>query len=1033
MIPGSRLNNVKLLIAAICLSSLAQPGLAQPIDFTRDIRPILSDKCFACHGPDAKHRKAKLQLDDKANVFAERDGYSIIVPGKPSASELFALLTAEDEEERMPPKKFGKELTDKEIGLIKQWIEEGATWQRHWSLEPTKAAAAPKTKNTTWARSDIDRFILEKLESKGLRPQAEADKRTLIRRVTFTLTGLPPSPDEIRAFLADDRLGAYEKLVDRLLASPHYGEHIGRYWLDAARYGDTHGLHLDNYREMWAYRDYVINAFNSNISYKQFTIEQLAGDLLPTPTQAQLIATGFNRAHVTTSEGGSIAEEVYVRNVVDRVSTTGTVFMGVTLGCAVCHDHKFDPFTQKDFYSLFAYFNSLAANPLDGNKKDHAPVIKVATPEQKQQLADAQSKLAAINKQIETKLATVTYTEPPKSEVVVKTPKTHEPFLWIDDALPAGTKKEGGWSFVSDIKHSGAKSSTRTAKGLSQHFFTGAAVPLNVGKGDKLFAHVYLDPKNPPKQIMLQFNDGTWEHRAYWGGNHIPWGGDGGPGRRPMGKLPEPGKWTRLEVDAAHVGLKPGAKINGWAFTQFDGKVHWDTAGIVTKTPQGGPTFDVNSLASWSEAQRNLAKPNLPAPVAAAIKVEPAKRNANQQKLVREHFLSAVYPKTKSEFAPQIKEITTLEKQIAQIEKAFPTTLVWKEMPKPKPAFVLNRGEYDQKGDPVKRRTPASLPAMKKDWPANRLGLAYWLTDPSNPLTARVAVNRFWQQCFGIGLVESAEDLGSQGTLPSHPELLDWLAVKFVESDWNIKALMKQLVTSASFRQRSHVSPALFKEDPRNRLLARGPRFRMDAEMIRDQALASSGLLNRKVGGPSVKPPQPLGLWFAVGYSGSNTVRFKKDSGPEKIYRRSVYTFWKRTSPPPQMDILDAPSREACRVRRERTNTPMQALMLLNDPQYVEAARALATRTVKEAGKDDQARARFMVEWVTSRQPSQADLADILRAHTGHLADYKADVAAAKQLIQVGESKPDTTLDPAELAAWTLTANLVLNLDASLN
>jgi mono/diheme cytochrome c family protein len=831
------------------LSTAPVRAAEEVVNFNHDIRPILSDNCFSCHGPDDKQRKAKLRLDT-------RDGAArVLVPGKSAASTLIERITAEDANVRMPPAKSGKRLTAQQIGLLRKWIDQGAKYAEHWAFVPPTRPVVPPIRNPQSAiRNPLDAFILAKLQAAGLQPSPEADKATLLRRVTLDLTGLPPTPAEVDAALSDQSPEWYEKVVDRLLESPRYGEHMARFWLDAARYGDTHGLHLDNYREMWPYRDWVINAFNRNQPFDRFVVEQVAGDLLPSPTLEQQVATGFNRCHVTTSEGGSIEEEVYVRNVVDRVDTTGTVFLGLTVGCARCHDHKYDPVKMKDYYQLFAFFNSIDGRDLDGNAARHPPIVRVATPEQLAGLERLQRVIAALRKTIAEEVATV-------------------------------------------------------------------------------------------------------------------------------------------KLDAAAEA----------------------------------------ELAAWVKARRTDGGKGLPGPIQNLVKLDPAKQTAAQKKQLQDYFIEYAHGGTRSTFAPLHQSIAALEKEQEKLDKLIPTTLVFKEAKQPKPAYVLKRGEYDQKGDPVGRDTPSFLPPLPKDAPRDRLGFAQWLVSRDNPLTARVAVNRFWQQVFGTGLVKTAEDFGSQGEPPSHPELLDWLAVQFIEDGWDVKQLMKRLVMSATYRQSAKVTKDRLAKDPANRLLSRGPRYRLDAEMLRDQALAASGLLVEKVGGPGVKPPQPSGLWEAVGYLTSNTRNFVADTGHEKVHRRSLYTFWKRTAPPPQMNAFDAPSREACRVRRERTNTPLQALLLLNETQYFECARVLAERTLKEGGTTAEERAAYLFRLATARKPDAAELSELVAVYKDHLAKYSRDAEAAKKLIAIGETKPDVALKASELAAWTLVANLVLNLDEVIN
>jgi hypothetical protein len=1032
-------------VAALALqvsreSSAVKADTTKPavIDFARQIRPILSDNCFACHGPDDKARKARFRLDTKANAFGElRGGGRAIMPGKPAESELLARIRSGDPSELMPPPMSNKKLTEHEKELFRQWIEQGAPWTEHWAFVPPKRPALPKVKEQSWPRNPIDGFILARLQKEHLAPSPEAPRPMLIRRVSLDLTGLPPTPAEVDAFLADQAPDAYEKMVDRLLRSPRYGEHMARFWLDAARYGDTHGMHLDNYREMWPYRDWVIKAFNTNLPYDRFLIDQLAGDLLPNPSLDDLIATGFNRCHVSTNEGGSINEEVYVRNVVDRVDTNGVVFLGLTVGCARCHDHRYDPIRMKDYYQLFAFFNSLDGPAMDGNIPRPAPFARVAAPAQAAALARVEQIITPLRKQIAEALAKVMYDDSADATAAEQLPRGE--YVWIDDDLPAGAKAEAGgginhpWNFVAPPApvHSGAKSAKLSTEGLGQFVLQGAKPGLRVGKDDVLFAYVYLDPNNPPREIMLQWNTGNWLHRAYWGDNLIPWGNDNSSQRLKAGALPAAGSWVRLEVSAARVGIKPGTMISGWAFTQHGGTVYWDRAGLVTQTPQSDQAYD--TLSAWVAAQRATNGAGLPKPLQDLIKVERGKRSDAQKKHLRDYFLEHAYSKARTTFAPLNQQLTRLEKERDQLDKQIPTTLIFKESSQPQPAYILKRGEYDRRGDVVGRDTPAFLPPLPAGAPRNRLGFAQWLVAPNHPLTARVAVNRFWQQCFGTGLVKTAEDFGSQGEPPSHPELLDWLAVQFREDGWDVKKTIKRIVTSAAYRQSSHVSRDRLAKDSANRLLSRGPRYRLDAEMLRDQALALGGLLAEHLGGPSVKPPQPPGLWEAVAFTGSNTGKFTADAGLEKLHRRSLYTFWKRTAHPPQMGTLDAPSRETCIVRRERTNTPLQALLMMNERQFVEAARALAERTMREGGAKVETRLAYLFKLATARAPDPQEMAELTAAFSDHLATFRKDEKSARRLIAVGDVPPNPAMNPSELAAWTMMANLVLNLDEVIN
>jgi hypothetical protein len=760
-------------VVFLCLLAAPSAGQDQTrVSFRRDILPILSEHCFACHGPDRKNPKSELRLDTREGALAA------IVPGRPDQSEVLRRITTSDAGDRMPPRKTGKKLDAAQVALLRRWIQEGAAWEAPWALTRPARSPLPEVRNAGWVRTPVDRFILARLEKEGLRPAPEADRAVLLRRVSLDLTGLPPSIEDVDAFLSDGARDAYERVVDRLLASPRYGERMALEWLDAARYADTHGLHVDSHRDMWPWREQLIRSFNANQPFDQFTVEQLAGDLLPNATTEQKVASGFNRNHMISYQNSSIPEKVRTAYVVDRVNTTGTVWLGLTLACAQCHDHKFDPIPQVDYYRLFAFFNTIAEKPLDGEK--------------------------------------------------------------------------------------------------------GNATPL-----------VFLDPEGDAKLADLS--------------------------RRLAGNKDE------------------------------------------------------------------------------------------QQK-----------------------------KSLQQQEKAFlaktPNAMVMQEMAKARPTFVLDRGEYDQPREKVEPGTPGCLPPMAPGLPRNRLGLAKWLVDPAHPLTARVQVNRLWQMLFGRGIVETSEDFGAQGDGPSHPELLDTLAVEFIESGWDVKAMLRRLVTSAVYRQSSAVAPAVLARDPRNRLLARGPRFRLPAEMIRDGALAAAGLLRERIGGPSVFPYQPAGVWEAVasGRPKEYTAQVYRQDHGDNLYRRSLYTFWKRLAPPPALAAFDAPSREACVVRRQRTNTPLQALAALNDPGMIEAARGLATRTLKEAETAEDERIAWAFRAVLARRPAAAEvaiLAGLLREQRRHFA---GDLRAATSLLEVGETPRDARLDVLELAAWTMVSAAILNLDETL-
>ena len=1019
----------------VLMGALPQPGWAAPakVDFNRDIRLLLSDNCLACHGPDSGKRKAGLRLDLKEGALAKlkSDNFAI-VPGHPEKSSLVERILTTNEDDHMPPAKSGKKLTPAQIDLLRRWVAQGAEWKPHWSFIKPERPPTPAVKLKTWPGNPVDSFILARLEKEGLKPSKQADKTTLIRRVTFDLTGLPPTPAEVDAFLADPSPEAYNRVVTRLLKSPRYGEHEARYWLDVARYGDTHGLHLDNERSMWPYRDWVVSAFNRNLPFDQFTTEQLAGDLLPEATREQQIASGFNRCNVSTSEGGAIDEEFYVRYGVDRTETMATAWLGLTVGCAVCHDHKYDPISQREFYQLFAFFNSMTDAAMDGNALLPAPVLKLPSDEQQKKIRQLDEAIPGVEKRIAAELARIDYHEPDPRPAATNPPQD---FVWVEDAFPEGSTLEpvgAATQWVEgDRVFSGKRALIRSDAGLAQDVFSGAAQPLTPGKQDKLFVHVYLEPTNPPKTIMLQLHtSGGWTHRANWGDeNAIGWGEKGTPSKLLMGQLPKSGAWVRLEVDAAKFEFSDGTKVDGMAFTQFGGTVRWDKAGIQS----GGGQFDPasESLLAWEQQEARRDKSTAPKEVREAIKQKSADRKPEQVKLIRNYYLEHIYEPKRLIFAPLQKEIADLRAQRSILEQSFTATLVSHEMDKPRGAFILKRGQYDQHGDAVIRGVPSVLPALKTGATTNRLDLARWLVSPEHPLTARVSINRFWQQFFGTGLVKTAGDFGATGEWPSHPELLDWLATEFLQSGWDVRHMIRLMVTSATYRQSSAVTPALVRRDPQNRLLARGPRFRLDAEMIRDNALFVSGLLVEKQGGHSVKPYQPPGIWEAVGYTTSNTAKFEQDHG-EALYRRSLYTFWKRTAAPPFLTTFDAPSREKYCTRRERTDTPLQALVTMNDPQYVEAARQLGTRMIEhdiDAGR----RLDFGFRVATARMPSRFEKAVLSEALNKYLARYRKDADAAAKLLSVGESPVSEKLNKPELAAYTMMGSLLLNLDETLN
>jgi hypothetical protein len=836
-----------LILLSPLLLSAASPD---KVGFNRDVRAILSENCYYCHGPDEKHREEDLRLDIRADAIKA----GAIVPGKPEESELIARIFTDDEDEIMPPPKTHKILTTEQKELLKRWIAEGAEYEEHWAFTAPQTPAVPAVKSKAAAFGNgIDAFILQKLEQNNAQLSAPADPHTLIRRVTLDLTGLPPSPAEVEAFVKACRNAdgkgytisqqAYEALVDRLLASPAYGEKMASMWLDYARYADSHGFQSDSSRSMWPWRDWVIRAFNENKPFDQFTIEQLAGDLLPKPSNAQLVATGFHRNHRINGEGGLIPEEWRIENIIDRVDTTGSTWLGLTLGCARCHDHKYDPISQKEFYQMFAFFNNIAE--------------------------------------------------------------------------------------------------------------TGVIVgPSNRAGGN-------MDP------VVCVGTDAQLQQHAA----------------------------LQKQVDQASGLVKAAEKQTAAA------------------------------QAAWEKSK--LSHSQTPAAILQLISITPKKRNKQQVEQLAKYFRENVdHPAKKS-----ATELAALQKKLLEMEKRLPATMIMRELPKPRPAYVLNRGQYTEIGEEVTANTPAVLPALPADAPRNRLTLAQWIVSPQNPLTARVWVNRQWERFFGNGIVKTSENFGMQSDPPSHPELLDWLATEFIRSGWDMKAMQKRMVMSATYRQSSNyksTSPELLEKDPYNRLLSRAPRLRLPAESIRDQALTISGLLDHSIGGPSVRPYMPAGVWDETSVYGD--LRNYKHDTNNGLYRRTLYTIWKRTAAPPTMLLFDSPSREICTVKRSNTNTPLQALALLNEVTYVEAARVLAQRMIKDGGSTPEQRLAWAFHQATLRQPTADELSILQNSFQKHLATYRAAPQEAAKLIDAGDA-PDAAGDPIELAAYTVCANVILNLD----
>lgn len=1001
---------VSLVLILFGLTLALQPVYAEKLQFDRDIRPILSDKCYACHGPDPAVREANLRLDTKEGAFSEPSGYPIIVPGEPENSELVLRITHEDIHQRMPPEFSNRQPTQEQIDTLIQWIAEGAEWEEHWVYDLPEKVEPPTVEKAEWVRNPIDAFILRRLESEGLTPSAAADKRTLIRRLSFDLTGLLPTPAEVDRFLKDDTPDAYDSLVNSLLSDPQYGERLAMYWLDLVRYADTSGYHSDESVSVWPYRDYVIQAFNDNMPFDQFTVENLAGDLLPNPTPTQQVAAGYNRLNQTTAEGGAQAKEYLAIYAADRVRTTASVWLGATLGCAQCHDHKFDPYTAKDFYSFAAFFADIQGPGVYRGRSKWEPVVMLPTPAQRSDLQDIDEELAKLEQVFRTSSPGLQSEQMAWEKEVLSslTSKERTDFAWVDDAQANGGNTEGTWEFVGKNEapvFSGRSSRRQTAAAEQtvQHLFRNANRKFTLSEDDRFFAYIWLDPESPPEAVMLQWNDGTWDHRAFWGADKIEFGGIGNdtPAHTPMGELPALGEWVRLEVDPGDVGLEAGSVLNGIAFVQYGGTAYWDVAGIAT---------------TRGSAVRHTHTEN----VIAAIQVDSAIRTATHNEQI-----AAEYRRITPALDGIRNQMAALRQQKADMEAQIPYSLTTVST-LPRTTRVLPRGNWmDDSGEIVEPMIPSFLGDLGiKNRRPTRLELAQWIVAKDNPLTARAFVNRLWALYFGTGLSRVLDDLGAQGEPPVHPELLDWLAIEFMESGWNVKRMVKLIVTSNTYRQSSQPSTALDEKDAYNRLLARQSRWRLDAEVVRDNALALSGLLVPEIGGPSVRPYQPTGYYANLNFPKRTYVH---DTG-ESQYRRGLYTHWQRTFLHPSMMAFDAPSRQECTAERAASNTPMQALTLLNDPSYVEAARVFASRIIKEGGESVPERVNWAYQWAVSRVPEPTELEVVTNLYEKHRAAYAADMDAAGALVATGEAPAVEDIQPDELAAWTSVARVILNL-----
>jgi mono/diheme cytochrome c family protein len=1039
------------LLAAVLACVRAAPAASETVSYNNQIGPILSEHCFHCHGPDSAARKPKkhpLRLDRGEFAYELRDdGKPVIIKGDPGASELVRRITAADEDV-MPPASEHKPLNTGEAALIKQWISQGGKYEKHWSLIPPVKPVVPAD-GAGWARNPVDSFVARKLAQNGLAPNPEEDRARLFRRLSFDLTGLPPSPRELEKFVHSGADQAYEKAVDRMLAGDASAEHFTRLWLDAVRYADTQGIHLDFARSIWPYRDWVIAAFKANMPFDEFTIDQIAGDMLPGATERQQIASGYNRLLETTSEGGAIPEEYAAIYAKDRVDTTAAVWLGLTIGCATCHDHKFDPITTKDFYSLTAFFRNNTSSILDGPNGNNAPTLFLPVPGdvarwKKLEPAITRTKQAAAARKVEAGPAFTNWFAQAKSNTVVR-PIRIQPALLLP--LTESNGPCAGNAHGKRIQWAGGGERREGPFGPAPLLTNGAAVeqaaPVVARNGQASYgAFIYVEDR-PSGSVISRMNTATklrgWDLFLSEGrpAAHII---DQFPDKALKVTASEPlesGRWHHVmavfdggrkgaDAIALYVdGLKAGVEVNNNNLG----------SNIVTDVPLrlGGRSAKAGAAEFLSgrvflQDVRFYDTALTPEDVARLALAGLARGPA----MAKAEALQDVYLIADDRPSQELAaELARLEAGAEPIRKRGATTLVMREKTDTKPtAHVLLRGNYTTEGDAVSAATPPALPPMEPEAPRDRLGLARWIMSRQDPLVARVTVNRLWAQLFGTGIVETTEDFGVMGARPTDQDLLDWLAVEFMDSGWNFRQIVKTMIMSAAYRQSEAISPEKLEKDPQNRWLSRGPHVRLDAEEIRDQALAASGLLVNTVGGPPVKPYQPEGVWEAVAMEQSDTRVYKQDTGPA-LYRRSLYMYWKRTAPPPNMEILNAPSRETFCTRRERTDTPLQALVTLNDTQFVEAARHLAARAIVSSMTFD-SRLDKITEPLLGRPLVPGERAVIRKMEQHFFTRYQEHPAEARELLAVGESRPDRRIAPAELAAWTLVASEILNLDESL-
>ena len=1047
---GAGLTGVLALGLAACSLAVLAAKPSARVDFNFQVRPLLSDRCFKCHGPDEKARKAKLRLDDGQSAFALRDakkGTHAVVAGHPETSEVYRRITSTDPDEMMPPPKSGLNLSTEDKELIRRWIAQGGEYKPHWSLIPVGPVEVPKPHSRERIRNAIDAFVLDRLDQEGLALAPEASRETLIRRLSFDLTGLPPSLEEIDQFLTDVSPKAYENVVDRLLSSTTYGERRANEWLDLARYADTYGYQADVERDMSAWRDWVIRAFNQNLPYDQFVTWQIAGDLLPKPTRDQVLATAFNRLHRQTNEGGSIEEEFRNEYAADRVQTAGTVFLGLTLECCRCHDHKFDPIKQRDFYRFMGFFNNIDESGLYSHFTQATPSptlllygdgVEARELELKQRIRTAETKLSAqasgargrfaewmanhAGASVEVPAPTAVYSfEEVKDNATPNAAATNQSATLVDGPVQVDGKIGKALRFSGDnmLVCKGAGVFNR-ANAFS---FSLYLKPSMIQERAVVFhrSRAWSDSGSRGYELVLDKNYPTFGLIHFWPGNAV----------QIKARTPLPtNQWTHLAVtydgSSRADGLKlyvdgKSAQVEVVRDNLFKDIVHraewgdFDAEGVDLALAgrfrdSGFKDGEIDEFKVFDRCLTPVEVQEVAGASGSPIDVEA--RFAWYLQRVDQSYQTAL-----GDLAKLRQEENKLINDVREI-------MVMKEMPGRRPTFVLKRGAYDAPGEQVDPGTPEKIFPFPPEWPRNRLGLARWLVDRSNPLTARVEVNRVWRSLFGRGLVATAEDFGSQGQLPTHPALLDWLSRSFIDNGWDLKALQKLIVMSATYRQSSLASPELLAKDPDNRLLARGPKHRLQAEQIRDNALAVSGLLVRQIGGPSVRPYQPAGLWEEAG-TGKTYVQ---DKG-EKLYRRSLYTFWRRTAPPPTMLTFDATSREVCTAKRETTSTPLQALVLLNDPQFVEAARALAQRALLRGRSNVDEWIDFEVRLAIGRHPSAKERQVLERLYREQFTIFEQDPAAAEKYLRTGEQPVDPALPATQLAAASVVASTLMNLD----